>query len=313
MHRDFQPVNARSQIIPAAAINIDDHVVGFRAEPAADVALADAVEADETPPAFHERVHQQLRVAVVAFRRKTRGVNDQCGFVLLRLPQVVARFEINETIRALGGIFGADPGEAAEQPVQLGVNDVEQMAASFRAGRVAPVVEQRQSLDGCGRPGGLLCRISDLPAGRAEFVERPLRQLVAQPFKHLHAVARDQFLVERGRRLFAGSGERSLVLGKITGLGAAGHGNRFAEFVGAGNPPFAGRILLQVENERPAVVIAAAARVPVAVRHGANSPVILRQALERGVDGLFFRSRSGPPGLRRRRTQTPEAGASRCR
>jgi len=154
MHRDFQPVHARTQIIPAAAIDINDHVFGFRAEPAADVALADAVETDEAAPAFHERVHQQLRIAVVAFRRKTRGVNDQCGFVLLWLPQMVARFEINETIRALGGIFGADPGEAAQQPVQLGMNDVEQMAASFRAGGVAPVLSQCQSLNGGGRPGG---------------------------------------------------------------------------------------------------------------------------------------------------------------
>ena len=36
--------------------------------------------------------------------------------------------------------------------------------------------------------------------------------------------------------------------------------------------------------------MAAAARVPVAVRHGANPLVILRQALQRGVDGLFFRA-----------------------
>ena len=144
MHRDRQPVNARSQIIAAAAINIYGHVVGFRAQAAADVSLADAIEADEMPPAFHVRVHQQLRVAVVSFRRKMRGVNDQSGFVLLRLPQVVARFEINEPIRALGGIFGADVGETAEQPVQLGVDDVKQMAAFLRAGRVSAVVEQRQ-------------------------------------------------------------------------------------------------------------------------------------------------------------------------
>ena len=187
VHRDRQSVNARSQVIAAAAINIDDHVVGFRAEAAADVALADAVEADETPPAFHVRVHQQRGVAVVAFRRKMRGVNDQRGFVALRLPQVAARFKINETIRALGGILGADPGEAAEQPVQLGANDVEHMAASFRAGRVAPVVEQRQRLRWLWPSWRVLRRSDDLPAGRAEFVKRPLRQSVAQSFKHRHA------------------------------------------------------------------------------------------------------------------------------
>jgi len=35
--------------------------------------------------------------------------------------------------------------------------------------------------------------------------------------------------------------------------------------------------------------MAAAARVPVTVGHGTNAVVILRQAVERGVNGLFFR------------------------
>ncbi len=36
--------------------------------------------------------------------------------------------------------------------------------------------------------------------------------------------------------------------------------------------------------------MAAAARVPITVGHGTNAVVILRQAQERGVNGLFFRT-----------------------
>src|ERR1039458_8517777 len=77
---------------------------------------------------------------------------------------------------------------------------------------------------------------------------------------------------------------------KIARLGSSRHGNRFAEFVRARNPYFAGRIFLKIENERSAIVMTAAARIPVAVRHGADAFVILRQTQQRGVDGLFFRA-----------------------
>ena len=105
VHGDGQAVNARTQIIAAAAVNIDGHIGGFRSESAADITLADAIEADEMPPALHESVHQQRSVAVVAFRRKIRGVDDQGGFALLRRAQITARREINEPERALAGIL----------------------------------------------------------------------------------------------------------------------------------------------------------------------------------------------------------------
>ena len=166
MHGDGQAVNAGTQIIAAAAVNFDGHIGGFRAEAAADVSLADAIEADEMPPAFHERVHQQLRVAVAAFRRKIRGVNGQRGFAFLRRTQIAARREINEPERALAGILGTDIGEAAEQPVQFRVDDMQNVAAFLGAGRVTPVVEQREGLDDRGGPGGIFCRINHLPASR---------------------------------------------------------------------------------------------------------------------------------------------------
>ena len=47
---------------------------------------------------------------------------------------------------------------------------------------------------------------------------------------------------------------------------------------------------MQIENEGPAIVVTAAARVPVPVRHRANPFVVLRQAQQRGINRLFFRT-----------------------
>ena len=79
------------------------------------------------------------------------------------------------------------------------------------------------------------------------------------------------------------------------------------------DPDLAGRCLFQIEHERAAVGVAAAAGVPVAVRHRADPGVVLRQAQQRGVDGLLFRGDQARPGPRRRRRRTPAAAASRCR
>ncbi len=136
---------------------------------------------------------------------------------------------------------------------------------------------------------GSFAWLGDFAAHRAEFIKRPLRQLVAHPLERRHAVAGGQFLVDDSRQLFTGTDSRRLFLGKIAGFGSAGQRDGFAEFVRAGDPDFAGRIFLQVENERAAVVMTAAARVPVTVGHGTDAAVILRQAQERGVNGLFFR------------------------
>ena len=174
----------------------------------------------------------------------------------------------------------------AEQPVPLVMDNVEQMAAFFGAGRVDPVVQQGEHLYHVGCFGRIFRLLRDLPARQAKLIKGPLRQEPAHHFENLHAMsARHSSEVRTG----GGASIRWRQFPrKIARFRSFGQGDRFAKFVGACDPYFAGGILLQIKNEGPAIVVAAAARVPIAVSHRANPVVVLRQAQERGVNRLFF-------------------------
>ena len=57
------------------------------------------------PPTHHISLDEQGRITTVPFRRKMRGVDYQRVFILPRFAQVLTRLEIDQTKRALAGLF----------------------------------------------------------------------------------------------------------------------------------------------------------------------------------------------------------------
>ena len=185
MHRDLQSINAGAKVIAAAAININGHIIGFRAEAAADISLADAIEADEMPPAFHVGVHQQRRVAVVCLPAQNARRQSPAWF---RCPAAPAGCRASQN--------QSDDTRPRRNSLRRGRGGC-RTAGSIRVRTIWRIwlrffwpVEYLRSLsrvkdfDRRRRLGRILRLIDDLPARQTEFVKRPLRYQVANHFKN---------------------------------------------------------------------------------------------------------------------------------
>ena len=119
------------------------------------------------PPAQLEGLAQQPGVAVVAFRRESRGVDDQDGVGLLGRRQLRPAVPVDAAVAA-GLIFAHCRGSV--EKLGQGLHDEMQEVAALLVARVVAAVEQQgQSVDGRGlegvAPGGL---VAD---GRQELAE----------------------------------------------------------------------------------------------------------------------------------------------
>src|SRR3989304_176815 len=77
MNKDFQAVDARSQIVSRAPVDIDPHIPSLRAEPAPEKALPPGPINNESLPAVEIGTGEKAGRTLFPFGGKGPGVEDQ--------------------------------------------------------------------------------------------------------------------------------------------------------------------------------------------------------------------------------------------
>ena len=275
VYAELHAVHAGRDVVARASEKVQPHIACRGSEPAPREPLPLQPVNRHAPPTEPVRRHGKPRIPFVAFGRKIPREKDERGFAVARRPQVLSRVPLDPHRRVPR--FAIGPGHGVKDQVYRVANDLQNDAALLSPAIITAVVEQGENLESPLERARIFFN-GEANGGqeRAQRVEIPRRDQRNHPPKSVFggfAGRQRDGTIRRPGRLPAPFAGRTM--------------NARSELVRADQFARAA-FLFQREDERAAIRVAAAAGVPVTVRHGPKPRVFRGERLQCRIDRLLL-------------------------